>query len=265
MNTFEQTLKTFTYWLTTWLLWIWVTFSSVEHLKWIYCINFGHWWFIIYKLTDACDFNVKNKRVNTRNNCVKSSSQSNKKKNWTPFTKLSPRSWALTAVKKLPVFQTSGSNKQIKSYILYIGGRLHKHIHHFDSFWDSKGLLMMQCSARQDASVFFSSFSLTQLQTHLWPFGHPWECWSEHKVCSGLLLSGCYFKATKIDQMKLGLRSMLQYCFCYIKSAFAICAFRQIQNACVLCLLHTGMCSNSQTCQILQIKVPYSIWSTHAF
>ncbi len=55
---------------------------------------------------------------------------------------------------------------------------------------------------------------------HLRPFVRPW---SENEVCSGALLTRCYFEATEIDctidQLKPGLKSVARYLFIYLKSA----------------------------------------------
>ncbi len=55
------------------------------------------------------------------------------------------------------------------------------------------------------------------------PFMRSWACWSENEVYSGALLASCYFEELKIDcvidQLKPGLKSMVQYFFCYLKSA----------------------------------------------
>ncbi len=52
-----------------------------------------------------------------------------------------------------------------------------------------------------------------------------------------------------IDQLKPGLKSIVQYFFCYLKKRLRKCASGQVQNARSLCLLDTGMHSSTQTCQ----------------
>ncbi len=69
----------------------------------------------------------------------------------------------------------------------------------------------------------------------------------------------CYFEELKIDcaidQLKPGLKSMAQYFFLLFKEHVSRkCASGRVHNARSLCLLHTGMRSSAQTCQILKIK-----------
>ncbi len=58
-------------------------------------------------------------------------------------------------------------------------------------------------------------------------------CLSENEVRSGALLALCYCEATEIDcaidQLKSGLKSMVQY-FLFLKSALVICLYRWIHN-----------------------------------
>ncbi len=58
------------------------------------------------------------------------------------------------------------------------------------------------------------------------------------------------FEATEInrdiDQLKPGLKSMAQYfiyVFFYLKRVLGTCAYMQVHNECILCLLHTQGCA----------------------
>ncbi len=102
--------------------------------------------------------------------------------------------------------------------------------------------------------VLFASFSPTQFSFSrlalrclnskciLHPFVHTWACWSKKEVCSGALLTHCYFEELKIFFWLFKVRVSRKR------------VSGQVHNARSLCLLHTGMCSRAQTCQILKMK-----------
>ncbi len=97
---------------------------------------------------------------------------------------------------------------------------------------------------------------------HLRPFVRPWACWFKKEVCSGALLERCYFEELKIDctigQLKPGLKSKVNgaifFLLLFKERASRKCASGRVHNTRSLCLLHTGMRSSTQTCQILKMK-----------